>query len=295
MISALLRLIYSGLRDLIHHPWAQGLTLSAVTFVALLAGVFLLFVHNLNLQIAANQGELMYQVYWKPGSEQKLVNEQWASFEDLPYLVNLRTFTPEDALQALQKEAPEGVDLSWLSGSSPLPATALLSFSTEEHDATRLHEMTLTHLQGLAGVDKVRANPMKSETAQSWKRLSQRILLPLMLFLFGILALVVGNTMRLSLLRRTREVEILQLVGARGWYVRFPLLLESLLHGFLGGLIALGLLKLLQINLYDALHFPPLLLRVEFLPANQAWLLLLGPTLASLLSGWLAVRRLSSQ
>jgi len=49
---------------------------------------------------------------------------------------------------------------------------------------------------------------------------------------------VVSNTIRVSVFTRRREIRIMQIVGATPWFIRLPLLLEGLIHGTVGGLIA---------------------------------------------------------
>jgi cell division transport system permease protein len=56
--------------------------------------------------------------------------------------------------------------------------------------------------------------------------------------------MLVGNTIRLSIYARRREVEVMRLVGATNWFIRWPFMVEGLACGFIGGAIAVGILFL---------------------------------------------------
>ncbi len=65
--------------------------------------------------------------------------------------------------------------------------------------------------------------------------------------------LLIANTIRLSLYARRREVEVMKLVGATDWFIRWPFVLEGVLVGALGGLLAILLLGVVKVALVDPL------------------------------------------
>jgi cell division transport system permease protein len=54
--------------------------------------------------------------------------------------------------------------------------------------------------------------------------------------------MLIANTIRLSIFSRRREIEVMKLVGASNWFVRGPFMLEGLLCGLAGALVAVLLL-----------------------------------------------------
>jgi len=65
------------------------------------------------------------------------------------------------------------------------------------------------------------------------------------LTVFGVLllaasALLILNTVRTAMFARRREIEVMKLVGATNWFIRVPFMLEGLVQGLIGGLLAIG-------------------------------------------------------
>jgi cell division transport system permease protein len=65
--------------------------------------------------------------------------------------------------------------------------------------------------------------------------------------------LLISNTIRLSLFARRREVEVMKLVGATDWFIRWPFVIEGILLGAIGGVLAIGLLLLAKFTVVDSI------------------------------------------
>jgi cell division transport system permease protein len=65
--------------------------------------------------------------------------------------------------------------------------------------------------------------------------------------------LLVGNTIRLSIYSRRREVEVMRLVGGTNWFIRWPFMIEGLFCGAIGGLLAVSVLILGKVAIVDPL------------------------------------------
>ncbi|HKG36722.1 MAG TPA: permease-like cell division protein FtsX [Solirubrobacterales bacterium] len=65
--------------------------------------------------------------------------------------------------------------------------------------------------------------------------------------------MLIGNTIRLSIYTRRREVEVMRLVGATRWFIRWPFMIEGVLVGFVGGAVAILILWLGKVTIVDPL------------------------------------------
>ncbi|QJB55867.1 permease-like cell division protein FtsX [Pseudodesulfovibrio sp. zrk46] len=291
MIGQLFRLTGRGIADFALHPVAQLLTLVAVGMVTLLTGLILTGLHNVNLEILKSRGEVEFQMYWKADYPTEEVLKDWDKVTNMEHLDDFQTFTPENALTELASTLGETGDFSWLADNNPLPYSGLALFKVPPDAQTDgWAAKILTSLKSLPGVEKVNYTPFQADLAQGWMTVTRVIIWPILGFLALIVSLVVHNTIKLSLMTRMDEVEILSLVGARPSYIRWPLLTGGFLQGILGSGLGIGLLYAVHAASADALNFPPFLIEIQFMPLEQVALLAGCVTLVSMASSWVAVK-----
>ncbi|MDC0336429.1 permease-like cell division protein FtsX [Pseudodesulfovibrio sp.] len=291
MIGQFFRLTLRGIADFGLHPIAQLLTLVAVGMVTLLTGLILLGLHNVNLELLKSRGKVEFQVYWKTTASAEEVVTDWDVIKGMEFLSDFTTFTPENALTELASTLGETGDFSWLADNNPLPYSGLASFAVppDEQQEGWTADL-LTSLKSLPGVDKVNYTPFQADLAQGWMTISRVIVWPILGFLALIVSLVVHNTIKLSLMTRMDEVEILALVGARPGYIRWPLLTGGFIQGLLGSGVGIGLLFAVHSVTAEALNFPPFLIQIQFLPYAQLGMLAGAVTFVSMASSWVAVK-----
>lgn len=291
MIGQLLRLTGRGIADLMLHPVAQVLTLVAVAMVTLLTGLILMGLFNVNQELLKSRGDVEFQIYWQIGATAEEVIEDWEVIKAMDFFDDMQTFTPESALTELATTLGETGDFSWLAENNPLPYSALVSIKVPpDAQDTGWASKLLTGLNLLPTVDKVNYTPFQADLAQGWQTMTRAVIWPVLGFLALVISLVVHNTIKLSLITRMDEVEILSLVGARPSYIRWPLLTGGFIQGLIGSLSGIALLAVIHSYTSDILNFPPFLMEIQFLPVEQLILLSGGVTLVSMASSWVAVK-----
>ena len=128
------RLCWQGIRDVLRQPWSCLGTVAAVAVTVYLGGIFALALQALDTEFLSDRGRIQFQVYWRVGADPELVGRQWDWMRALPYLSDLRTFTPGQALEVMRQSLNPKTDLGWLRGKNPLPYTALLAFRLSPAD-----------------------------------------------------------------------------------------------------------------------------------------------------------------
>jgi cell division transport system permease protein len=95
-----------------------------------------------------------------------------------------------------------------------------------------------------AGVEKVNYGEKTADRILRVARVFEVLSALAIVILLGAATILIGNTIRLSIFARRREIEVMKLVGASNWFVRGPFIVEGLLTGVIGAAAAVVLLFL---------------------------------------------------
>jgi cell division transport system permease protein len=144
----------------------------------------------------------------------------------------------EDALEIMRDRSPELVrDLTY----NPLPH----AFEVTPKRAQDAQSIAAdVRAQKFAGIEKVDFGEATTKRIIRVGQVISIIFLGVVVLLLAASALLIANTIRLSIYARRREIEVMKLVGASNWFVRGPFMLEGLFCGLAGSLLAVVLLLL---------------------------------------------------
>jgi len=103
---------------------------------------------------------------------------------------------------------------------------------------------------------------------------------------------MIVNTIRIAVYSRSGEIEIMRLVGASDSFIRWPFILEGILCGLIGALVAIGLVAIvwdpIQPVMYDVFKVPTIV-GARFLATLSALLLAVGLAVGAI-GSWISVR-----
>lgn len=178
----------------------------------------------------------------------------------IPHVASVRLISKSEALHELTEDLGKKKSSELLTQlhSNPLPA----NFEVKADDASNLDSVRAAVTPPGANGKPQPISPIIQDVfdrQEDSKKIEQvtsalKIVLTVITALLIIASLMlVGNTIRLSIFTRRREVEVMRLVGATRWFIRWPFMIEGVVVGFFGGLVAILILWLGKLTIVDPL------------------------------------------
>jgi cell division transport system permease protein len=167
----------------------------------------------------------------------------WSEVKSVVYVSKV------DALERLKEDFKDNPEILENLRSNPLPA----SFEIALVDPQAV-DAVAARFEGDPIVDEVRYGKEIADKLFAFTSQARNFML-IFIVLLGIVAiLLISNTIRLSIFARKREVEIMKLVGATNWFIRWPFVIEGVTVGFLGAAVAAAVVLALNAYLVDRIR-----------------------------------------
>jgi cell division transport system permease protein len=230
--------------------------MASVLVTMLVLGVFIPIVQATNGAANEVRGKVLVDVFLKTtATDADVARVRDKLTHDTPHVGSVAYVSKAAAYAKEKKQNPEAYELL---GSNPLPDTFRVTPSSPgEIDKLRDALAPMTPSGERSVVDPA-IDEVKNRRDETTKILSATRVVKLSMGLLAALlvlasVLLVSNTIRLSLLARRREVAVMKLVGATDWFIRWPFVIEGILVGALGGLMAILMLLVAKVAFIDPL------------------------------------------
>jgi cell division transport system permease protein len=285
--------------------WVMSLVAVSIIYISLLlVGAFFLVSSVINEMAASFESKVSIQVFLKDDAADTDVQGLQAAIQKMPNVKSIAYVTKDQALAIFKERTKNTPQLVEQLRNNPLPASI---------------EVALVNPREVQGVvDLIVKDPLTAKVVKTPANLGTpkdtdirygqnvvgalfaatgvvRLFAAAFLILLIIVSLVlIGNTIRLAIYSRRREIGIMRLVGASNWFIRTPFLLEGVLEALIGSILAILTLLAAQ-----AVIVPWLQGNLKFIPVTvggvtmaqlSALLILSGVTIGLLGSGS-AIRR----
>ena len=288
--------IKEALRSIRRNPIPSFAAMASMLVTLLVLGVFIPMVQATTGAANTVRGRVLLDVYMqRDATSSDLERVRRRINDDTPHVKKVEFVSKAQAYKEESKNNPEAYKLL---GSNPLPETFRVTPDDPDNIGSILNALAPRNAQGHRqvvdqSIELVRNKKNETDKILTVTKLVKWAMVVLTSLLVLASVLLVSNTIRLSLFSRRREVEVMKLVGATDWFIRWPFMIEGVVLGALGGLMAVLMLAVGKIALIDPLSNDfALIAAPQTIPFVALALLLLAASVAVSAAGsGLSLRR----
>lgn len=231
MIKNFFRHIFESLKSLKRNGWMSIASISAVTITLILVGMSLSVIWNVTNFAKNVENDVDIAVYIQIGTTEAEVEALRHELQALPNVENVEFSSKVDQYNELVEKFGDEWKI-FEEDENPLYDVYIVKAQDPKH-VTDIHNQ----VQNLPYVERADYGGASSdkifkfaEVVKRWGLLGSVVLLIIAIFL-------ISNTIRITILSRKREIQIMKLVGAKNSYIRWPFFIEGAWIGLIGSIV----------------------------------------------------------
>jgi cell division transport system permease protein len=221
-------------------PLLSLLSVSSIGFSLFTIGLFGLVAINFQHALRTLAARVEVVAFVLRGTPTETISTASQDIAAFPEVLGLTFVTADQALARARAELVEFREAYRDLEVNPLPASFEIRLRPEFRDAVHAQQVA-ERLRGYPFVEDVRYGRDWVERLDRIRNLAGVVGLVIGLAFAAVAVVIIGVTIRITVLQRAKEIAIMRLVGATNGYIRGPFLLEGAIKGVLGGLLALGM------------------------------------------------------
>ena len=219
-------------------PLLSVLSVTTIAFSLFTLGLFGLVAINLREALRGLEERVEIVAFVLRGTPAETITLATQDIAAFPEVKDVAFVTEEQALARARQELVEFRDAYRDLQVNPLPASIEVRLKDGYRDAANV-ERVAERLRGFSFVEDVRFGREWVRKLDHLRNITGLVGLVIGLAFAAVAVVIIGVTIRLTLMQRAREISVMRLVGATNWFIRGPFLLEGALKGVLGGLLSL--------------------------------------------------------
>ena len=238
------RLVYvigAAAQGFARNPTMSLASTLTVTLMLTLFAFFLVTDRGLQAAVSVLEGKVELALFIDDNAKVSDILALKGRLEADPAVARVDYITKDQALQRLRDIAANRPDFAFADlSTNPLPASLEIKMA-DAREAKRLAQDVRAEV-GKGVVYDVVDNPQVVDQLLTITRVLSVGGVAVLAMMLVVSLFVIVNTIRIAVHARRDEIEIMQLVGASDWFVRWPFILEGMIVGTLGAVVALAIL-----------------------------------------------------
>ena len=265
------RHVRESFKSLGRNGWMMFASVSAVTITLLLVGVFFVIMMNLNNVATSIEEDVEIRVHIDVAATKENQQTLRENIEKMPEVKTISFSTKEKELDQLMSSfGKEGDAFAMFEQDNPLSDVFIVQTKNPTDTMKAAKE-----IEKLQYVGKVNYGQGSVEKIFKVTDFSRNVGIVLIIGLLFTAMFLISNTIKITIFARRKEIEIMKLVGATNWFIRWPYFLEGLWLGLLGSILPVAIIGIsyyyannylsekLKGNFIQVLDFSPFIYQVS--------------------------------
>lgn len=291
-ISTVKYYFVDALRSLKRNRTVSMASVATVAATLFILGVFLLIVFNVNAGVKEIGSKLQVKIYLK---DDLTIGDKSAIEKALDNVQGVSDIKFEDKSAALEKVKKQfGEDSKSLvqgfEKKNPFPNAYIVSVEKPE-----IVNNVVKAAEGLKGIEKIKDVREIVDKIIKITDTLKIVGLALFVILISVSLFLIGNTIKLTLYSRKKEIGIMKFVGATDWFIRWPFIIEGMLLGVSGALISTGILyyayRMVFLKYSTNVLLGINLINPHFILSTILWQFLIGGLLIGAMGSIMSIRK----
>lgn len=223
-----------ALMSLRRNSWIGLASIGTVAVSLIIVGVSLLLVVNTNLLTRKLESNVQITAFVREDVELREARNLEDRIVSVDGIEEVRFVSKEVSLELFRKQlGKQSRMVEALGGNNPLPH----SYQISVKDPKQVKAVALK-IEKIDGIEKVNYGQGVVERLFAFTKWTRLIGVALMLLLGLAAIFLIATTIRLTVFARRKEIQIMKMIGATDWFIRWPFLMEGMMLGFVGALLA---------------------------------------------------------
>lgn len=238
MLNSFFYLVKQGFKNLWNNRLMSLASVGVLVSCMLLIGAAALLSVNVSSIVDAVEDQSEAIVYLEDGLDDAAIEEVRDGLIATGKVATIEFISKEDALLGMMESmGDDGMLFDAYAKENNLPDSFRVTFD----DVSDL-ENTVMHIEALLGVDSVSALTEVAEVITGVKNMAYAGGMIIIGLLIAVSLMIIGNTIKITVFSRKREVNIMKYVGATNGFIRLPFIVEGITLGVVSGGLSYGII-----------------------------------------------------
>jgi len=249
-IRTLGRHVREGVKNLGRNGWMTFASISAVAITLLILGVFLILALNVNHFAKTVEKQVEIRVFLDVLATKENIKQVEQNIRTIPKVESVTFISKDEGLKQFKESLGEKAYLfDGLEQDNPLPDSFVVKTKLPQETAA-----VAKQIKQMEHVNNVDYGEGTVEKLFAWTGTIRNVGIAFIAGLGFTAMFLIANTIKLTIVARRREIEIMKLVGATNWFIRWPFFVEGLLMGVIGAIIPIVMLGISYHYLLDTIN-----------------------------------------